>query len=175
MAYALALGASAARHESSSLSSPTKTMKPGIDYIGVSTPFYCNDGKGHFLLHKRSNKCRDEHERWDPGSGQLEFGLTPEENVLKEVEEEYGCKGKIQKRLPAHSILREWDGHKTHWLAIPFFILVNQAEVKNNEPEKIEELGWFSLNQLPEPLHTGFHFTFTKFKKDFEDISTHTS
>ena len=175
LVYTPALGAGTARYGGSSPLPGTKTMKPGIDYIGVSTPFYCNDGKGYFLLHKRSNKCRDEHGKWDPGSGQLELGLTPEENVLKEVEEEYGCKGIIQKRLPAHSILREWDGHKTHWLAIPFFILVNPEEVKNNEPEKIEELGWFALDQLPEPLHTGFNFTFTKFKKDFKDISTHTS
>ena len=56
-------------------------MKPGIDYIGVSTPFYCHDGQGNFLFHKRSQKCRDEQGRWDTGSGKLEFGLTVEENV----------------------------------------------------------------------------------------------
>lgn len=27
-------------------------MEPGVDYIGISTPFYCNDGHGLFLLHK---------------------------------------------------------------------------------------------------------------------------
>ena len=53
-------------------------MKPGIDYIGVSTPFYCHDGQGNFLFHKRSQKCRDEQGRWDTGSGKLEFGLTVE-------------------------------------------------------------------------------------------------
>ena len=60
-------------------------MKPGIDYIGITTPFYCNDGNSLFLLHKRSKNCRDEHGRWDPGSGQLEHGLTLEENVFKEI------------------------------------------------------------------------------------------
>lgn len=143
-------------------------MKPGIDYIGISTPFYCNDGKGNFLLHKRSKNCRDEHGRWDPGSGQLEYGLTLEENVLKEVFEEYGCKGEIQEQLPAHSIFREQDGQKTHWLAIPFFVKVNPSEAKNNEPEKIEEIGWFSLDDLPKPLHTGFNFTFDNYKEYFE-------
>jgi len=29
-------------------------MISGIDYIGITTPFYCNDGKGNFLFHKRS-------------------------------------------------------------------------------------------------------------------------
>ncbi len=143
-------------------------MKPGIDYIGISTPFYCNDGNGLWLLHKRSNNCRDEHNRWDPGSGQLEFGATPEENVLREVMEEYGCKGEIQGRLPVHSIFREWDGIKTHWLAVPFFVKVNPREAKNNEPDKIDEIGWFSLNNLPTPLHSGFAFTLARYKEYFE-------
>src|SRR3989338_1615145 len=149
-------------------------MKPGQDYIGVSTTFYCHDGKGRFLFHKRSKNCRDEHGRWDTGSGQLEFGLTPEENVLKEVLEEYGCKGTIQEQLPAHSIFREHDGHKTHWLAVSFFVKVDPSEVKNNEPHKIDEIGWYSLDNLPEPLHTGFHFTLTNYRKYFEKYQSPT-
>ena len=98
----------------------------------------------------------------------IRFRCTPEENVLREVTEEYGCKGEIQEQLPLHSIFREWDGKKTHWLAIPFFVKVNPKEVKNNEPEKIDEIGWFSLDSLPKPLHTGFNFTFTNYRKYFE-------
>lgn len=143
-------------------------MEAGVDYIGVSTPFYCNDGKGRFLFHKRSVRCRDEHGRWDSGSGQLEFGTTPEENVLREVLEEYGCKGEIQEQLPAQSILREWDGRKTHWVFYPFFVKVNPKEVRNNEPDKIDEIGWFTLDVLPEPLHTGFQYTFTHYREFFE-------
>lgn len=143
-------------------------MKIGIDFIGITTPFYCNDGKGKFLLHKRSKNCRDEQGTWDPGGGQLEFGQTLEKSVLREIEEEYGCRGIIQEQLPAHSILRTHDGKKTHWIAIPFFILVNKDEVKNNEPEKIDELGWFTLDNLPHPLHTGFQYTYKHYKSSFE-------
>ncbi len=143
-------------------------MKPGIDYIGISTPFYCNDGQGLFLFHKRSKNCRDEHGMWDPGSGQLDFGWTPEENALREVAEEYGCQGEIQGSVPPHSIFREQEGKKTHWLVIPFFVKVNPAEVKNNEPHKIDEIGWFPLDKLPTPLHTGFNFTFTTFRTHFD-------
>ena len=144
-------------------------LKAGIDYVGVSTPFYCNDGKGNFLFHKRSVNCRDEHGRWDTGSGQLEFGLTPEENVLKEVLEEYGCKGKIQKALPPLSLFRTHNNIKTHWVIIPFFVLVNKSEVIINEPEKIDAIGWFRLNNLPSPLHTGFAYTIETLKQYFED------
>lgn len=144
------------------------SMKVGFDYIGVTTPFYCNDGKGNFLFHKRSENCRDEQGRWDTGSGKLDFGVSLEENVLREVLEEYGCKGEIQERLPAHDIFREQDGTKTHWVAVPFFIKVNPNEVKNNEPEKIIKFDWFKLSNLPSPLHSGFVFSFEKFRRHFE-------
>ena len=143
-------------------------MKIGTDYIGITTPFYCNDGQGRFLLHKRSKNCRDENGTWDPGAGKLDFGVSLEENVLREVAEEYGCQGEIQERLPAHDIFREHNGVETHWIAIPFFIKVKPKEVKNNEPEKIDELGWFTLDNLPRPLHTGFQFSFSKFRDYFE-------
>ena len=143
-------------------------MKPGFHFTGVTTPFYCNDGNGRFLFHKRSKKCRDEHGAWDAGGGRLGFGQTPEESVLREVSEEYGCKGIIQESLPLYSIVREWDGKKTHWIAIPFFIKVNPDEVKINDPDKMDELSWFTLNQLPDPLHTGMIQALAKYKEHFD-------
>lgn len=144
----------------------------GIDYIGVSTPFYCHDGKGKFLFAKRSDKCRDEHGAWDTGSGKLEFGLSIAENILKEVKEEYGCSGKIQQFLPALSILRTHNGQPTHWVAIPAFVLVDPNEVKIMEPKKFTELGWFTLDNLPQPLHTGFAFTFQNYTSHFGKYKT---
>lgn len=143
-------------------------MKIGLDFVGVTTPFYCTDGNGNFLFHKRSENCRDEQGRWDPGAGKVDFGVSLEENVLREISEEYGCAGKIMERLPAHDIFRENDGKKTHWIAIPFFVLVDPKEVRNNEPEKIDEIGWFRLSALPEPLHSGFRISFTTYKEFFD-------
>lgn len=143
-------------------------MKIGFDYIGISTPFYCNDGRGNFLLHKRSKNCRDENGNWDPGSGELDFGDSLEENVLREVAEEYGCRGKIQERLPALDIFRVQNGIKTHWVAIPFFVKVKPEEVKNNEPENIDEIGWFKLDSLPQPLHSAFQFGLSQYREYFE-------
>ena len=142
-------------------------LKPGIDYIAITTPFYCNDGNGTFVFHKRSKFCRDEQGRWDFGSGQLEFGEDPREGVLREVLEEYGCEGEIQEQLPAHSILREHNGIKTHWLAVPFFIKVDLNKIKKNDSEKIEAVDFFTLDDLPTPLHTGAAFTMEHFGKHF--------
>jgi ADP-ribose pyrophosphatase YjhB (NUDIX family) len=131
-----------------------KRMIPGIDFIGITTPFYCIDGKGKLLLHKRSDKCRDEQGMWDTGGGQLEFGETPQECVLREVKEEYGCIGKIVGEIPALTVLRKQNGRDTHWLALPFIVKVDPKTVINNEPDKIVTLGWFTLDTLPSPLHS---------------------
>jgi 8-oxo-dGTP pyrophosphatase MutT (NUDIX family) len=144
-------------------------MDIGIDYIGVTTPFYCNDGKGNFLFNKRGANARDEQGRWDAGGGKLEFGLELEENVLKEILEEYGCHGEIQEQLPAHTIIRELNGKKTHWVAVPFFVKIDPREAKNNEPHKFDEIGWFRLDDLPQPLHTGFAYTFDHYKEFFDN------
>ena len=143
-------------------------MEIGIDYVGITTPFYCHDGNGRLLMHKRSAQCRDEHHRWDSGSGKLETTLSLQQNVLQEILEEYGCTGEIQEQLPAHDIFREQDGVKTHWVAIPFIVKVNPDEVKNGEPHKIEEIGWFDIEHLPKPLHTGFAHTFKIYRSYFD-------
>lgn len=131
-------------------------MQPGIDYIGITTPFYCTDGNGRILLQKRSKKARDEQGVWDPGGGSLEFGEQPEECVLREIKEEYGCDGTILHKLPAFSLLRNHNEKMSHWLVIPFVVQVVPEEVKNNNPEKIDEIAWFQDDNLPTPLHPAF-------------------
>ncbi len=143
-------------------------MKIGIDFIGVTTPFICHDGMGNFLLHKRSQHCRDEQGSWDSGSGKLEHGQTIAENVLREIREEYGCEADIQEVLPAIDIFRNIAGINTHWVSIPHIVRVNPNNVKNNEPTKIDELGWFTIHNFPEPLHTGFAFTLKTYRDRIE-------
>ena len=144
--------------------------KPGKDYVGITTPFYCIDEEGKILFQKRSNKARDESGRWDPGSGELEKGLTLEENVRKEVKEEVGAEAQTIGRIPPHGIFREDEGEDTHWLAVSFFVKVNRDNVEINEPEKIDELEWAELGEFPQPLHKGFKQTFSEYREKFEDI-----
>lgn len=130
-------------------------LKRGVDFIGVTCSFVCHDGKGRFLMHKRSKNCRDEHGRWDNGGGAHEFGSTFEETVIREIEEEYGTTPfnlQFIKTYDAHRKLA--DGTPTHWVSIVYAAQVNPKKVKNNEPYKIDELGWFNLDNLPSPLHS---------------------
>lgn len=36
----------------------------GVDHIGIACVFFCHDGNGKILLHRRSQFCRDEQGRW---------------------------------------------------------------------------------------------------------------
>lgn len=133
----------------------TKTeIKRGTDCIGVTVGFMCHDGKGNILLHKRGAKCRDEQGKWDNGGGALEFGETFEESVRREILEEYSAPVKELTFLAAYNNIREHEGRMTHWVVIMYGALIDPADVKNNEPEKIEELGWFRPDALPTPPHT---------------------
>lgn len=146
----------------------SEKLRPGIDYIGITTPFYCNDGEGNFVLHRRSENARDEQGTWDFGAGQLEFGEEIEQSMLRELFEEYGVEGEIQEQVPAHTILRIHDGQQTHWVAIPFFVKVDTSKVKIMEPDKHSEIGVFSLDNLPSQLHSGVKHSMEKYKPYFD-------
>jgi 8-oxo-dGTP diphosphatase len=141
-------------------------LKRGVDFVGVTCSFVCHDGKGRFLLHKRSKNCRDEQGRWDNGGGAHEFGHTIEETVKREIKEEYGADAfnlQFIKVYDAHRNLG--DGTPTHWVAIVFAAQVDPKQVKNNEPYKIDEIGWFTLDSLPSPLHSQSKHTFRSVKE----------
>lgn len=140
-------------------------LQRGVDFIGITCSFVCHDGKGNILLHKRSKNCRDEQGNWDNGGGAHEFGHDLEDTVRREIKEEYGAdvqKLQFVKVYDAHRKLS--DGTPTHWVAVLFLALVDPQQVTNNEPYKIDEIGWFTLNDLPSPLHSQANHTFASIK-----------
>jgi 8-oxo-dGTP diphosphatase len=139
-------------------------LKRGVDYIGITCVFYCHDGKGKLLLHKRSNNCRDEVGKWDPGGGSMEFGEEFEEAVKREIKEEYCTDVKNLKFLGAHNVVRVNGGKKTHWIALVFVAEVVPEKVSIGDPLKMDDLGWFDVDKLPDPLHSQFprFFEFAK-------------
>lgn len=128
----------------------------GIDYPAVSCAFVCHDGRGHFVLHRRSASCRDEQGTWDGGAGALEHGESFEDAVAREVKEEYAAEAKEIRLLGVRNVLREHDGQLTHWVALLFAVLVDADEVRIGEPRKMDDIGWFTLDRLPSPLHSQF-------------------
>jgi 8-oxo-dGTP diphosphatase len=132
----------------------------GIDYIGVTVNFVVHDGKGNILLQKRSQNCRDEQGRWDVGGGALEFGEKLEDAVRREVKEELMVDVDDITFLKTYEALRDNNGTPTHWMAFVHAVKVDPKKIKIGEPNKIDEIGWFTSKNLPSPLHSMFNKAF---------------
>ncbi len=133
-----------------------ENLKKGTDYTGVSVVFFCHDGKGKFLMSRRSVNTRDEHGKWDLGGGGVEFGHTIEETLRKELREEYCIEPIVHEFLGYMDVHREHQGRTTHWIALVFKVLVDPVSVRIGEPDMCDELGWFTLDSLPDNLHSQF-------------------
>lgn len=142
------------------MSEHSPSGKRGVDFIGVTCVFFCHDGQGRVLMHKRSNNCRDEQGRWDCGGGSMEFGETFEQAVRREVFEEYCVEPDEVVTVEARNVLRDNHGTSTHWIAVIHAVKVNPEDVRIGEPEKIDEIGWFSPMEFPANRHSMFddHF-----------------
>jgi 8-oxo-dGTP diphosphatase len=140
-------------------------LKKGFDYIGNTVTFVCHDGEGNYLLAKRSVNCRDEHGTWDPGGGGIDWGDTVEHTLEKEIAEEY-CTTILEKEFLGYRDVHRIapDGRPTHWIALDFKVLVDRSTVKIGEPHKFDEIGWFTLDSLPSPLHSQFPTALTQYK-----------
>ena len=139
-------------------------MQKGVDFPAVAVGYLCHDGKGNFLFNKRSKNCRDEHGTWDFGGGALDLGVSVEECFLRELKEEYCVEPISYEFIGYEDLFREINGKKTHWISLDFLVLVDKEKVKNGEPNKFEELGWFKLTALPSPLHSSVPGILKKFK-----------
>jgi 8-oxo-dGTP diphosphatase len=139
--------------------------RAGIDYPGVSVVFFCHDDNGNFLMQKRGKNCRDEKGRWDIGAGAIKVYERIMDTLVREVEEEYGTFVFRSEFLGYRDVQRENEGIKTHWITHDFRVLVDKFHVKNGEPNKFDEIGWFRLNNLPSPVHSQL-FNFLQIYKD---------
>jgi ADP-ribose pyrophosphatase YjhB (NUDIX family) len=129
----------------------------GASFTGITTVFWCYNNDGQIFLAKRSKNARDEHGRWDPGAGGLKHGQTLEENVRRELKEEYGVEPLQLDFIGYRDVFRQLeDGTPTHWLAMDFAAKVDPLVLRINEPHMFDDSGWFTLDKLPSPLHSQF-------------------
>jgi 8-oxo-dGTP pyrophosphatase MutT (NUDIX family) len=139
-------------------------MKKGEDYVGVTVNFFCHDGAGNYLFAKRGAGARDENGRWDTGGGGLDFGVTVDENLKKEIQEEYCTTVLDYEFLGYRDVHREHNGKPTHWIALDFKVHVDRSLAKIGEPHKFDEMGWFPLTNPPSPLHSQLPIEFELYK-----------
>src|SRR5512139_2254841 len=132
------------------LSSEDIRKHKGVSFTGIRTVFWCYNNDGQIFLAKRSKNARDEHGRWDPGAGGLKHGQTLEENVRRELKEEYDVEPFELNFIGYRDVFRELeDGTPTHWLAMDFAARVDPSDLRINEPHMFDDFGWFTLDELP--------------------------
>ena len=135
----------------------------GVNYIGVCVVYFCHDGKGDFVMAKRSDNTTDEHEKWDIGGGKIDFGESVEDVLKREIKEEYCTDVLGFEFLGFRDVHRIHEGKKTHWIALDFKVLIDPSKVRNGEPHKFDEINWFTLHKMPEKLHSQLPFFFEKY------------
>ena len=139
-------------------------MKKGVDHIGITASYLAHNGSRRYVMTKRGQNCRDEQGTWDFGGGSIEMGDTVEETIIKEIKEELDADVLEMNFLGYRDMFREMNGEKTHWIALQFLVHVNAMQVKNNEPHKFDDVQWFTLDNLPNPLHSSALQILEKFK-----------
>lgn len=129
-------------------------LKRGVDYIGVTVAFFCHDGQGNLLMHLRNKNCRDEHDKWDVGGGSMEFGETFEQAVRREIKEEYCVEPLHLDFIGVNNVVRKHNERVTHWVCLIFAAQVDPDLVQIGEPHKMDAIGFFPIDNLPEPRHS---------------------
>jgi ADP-ribose pyrophosphatase YjhB (NUDIX family) len=140
-------------------------MEKGL--IRVSVIAFCHDGKGNYLLGKRSMSCRDEQGKWDPvAGGGLKFGETIEHAARREVKEEGVAEVQELEFLGYRDVFREQDGQKTHWVAFDFRAKIDPVEAAIGEPHKCTEQRWVTVEELEkmDDLHSQFPIFIEKYR-----------
>lgn len=140
-------------------------MIKGIDYTGIAVVFFCHDGNGRYLMHRRTERARDEHGCWDVGGGGVEHGESLEDALRREIKEEYDADVFAHEYLGFREVHRVHDGAPTHWIVFDFKALVDPSQVGVGESQECHELGWFPITEHPTPAHSQLPQTIEKYKE----------
>lgn len=149
---------------------------PGVHFPGIVVEFFITDGMGNWLLHKRSEKCRDERGTWDFGGGQLEFGEDRYAALVRELREEYGLEEwtYLSQQLPGYSIFRRAGNEGedvSHWEVIPYIITTEDWRPTIKNPDKMDEARWVGLDDLMHgkllPMHSAIPYVLKRYYDDF--------
>ena len=118
-------------------------MKRGFDYIGVGIGAVVINYKGRLFLSQRGKKAQNERGKWEFPGGALEFGENFETTIIREIKEEFGFEIKTLYQLePFNHYLPE---EHQHWVALCFVCQVVSGGPKILEPEKCQNIGWFTI------------------------------
>lgn len=170
---------------------PENDLMPGpsiLHHQGFVAPlnviaFFCTDGKGKWLLHRRGPACSDEMGKWDFGGGKLEHGESRFECLKRELREEYGpnLRCLLTQQLPGFTMFRQPLGGTQHLEVTPFVCLIDPATVEVSgmiESGKTTGFRWLEVirtngpgEMIPElldsELHSAIPFVLERYGREF--------
>lgn len=131
-------------------------MKKWVDYIGVWCGVFILNENNELFLMRRNINCRNKAWYRSIPWGWVKFWETMEESLKRETQEECWVEIKIKKQLWAVDDII--PNEEQHWVWVVYLWEIISWELKNLEPNKCDEIWWFSLDNLPEKMTTPSRF-----------------
>eukprot|EP01063_Lacrimia_lanifica_P025148 TRINITY_DN3291_c0_g4_i3.p1 TRINITY_DN3291_c0_g4~~TRINITY_DN3291_c0_g4_i3.p1 ORF type:complete len:330 (+),score=63.31 TRINITY_DN3291_c0_g4_i3:43-1032(+) len=130
------------------LTSRPPVLKRGRDYVGVGCGAFVFDDEDRVLLIRRSDNSSIEPGCWARPGGAVELGETCEAALAREMREEVNADIAAPTLTDVHTQL------SPNWVAVGYTarLACPVDQVKNMEPNKHPDMGWFALDALPTPL-----------------------
>jgi 8-oxo-dGTP diphosphatase len=125
-------------------------VRRGIDYIGVGVGALCVDHEGRVFLTQRGPHAKNERGMWEFPGGSVEFGETLANALVREMLEEYGITIEVGDLLDVFDHILPGEGQ--HWVSPTYICRITTGLPVILEPSKCSQIGWFHLNEIPEPL-----------------------
>lgn len=121
--------------------------QPGIDFPGLGVGLaILRDGK--LLLCKRMKAPEAGH--WNIVGGKVDHMEPAEIAARREAEEETALVIGAIRYLGLTEQRIEAD--RQHWISLLYVTDDTTGEPQLTEPDKLSEIGWFDLDDLPQPL-----------------------
>ncbi len=126
-------------------SSQLPVGRPGIDHIGVGVGAAIFNDHNQVLLTLRGKAAKNEVGTWEIPGGAVEFGETFAQALKREVKEELAVDIEVGELVNICDHLIP-DEHQ-HWVSPTYLCTITSGQPTIMEPEKCEEIGWFTLDE----------------------------
>ncbi|WP_117191202.1 NUDIX domain-containing protein [Rhizobium terrae] len=124
------------------------SAKPGIDFPGVGAGLVIMRDDGRVLLCRRLKA--PEAGCWSIVGGKVDLMEPSSEAARREAEEESGLRiGQVDYLCTVEEIV---EADRQHWVSLIYVTRDFSGEPSLLEPDKLSEIGWFDLGDLPQPL-----------------------
>jgi len=122
--------------------------RPGVDFPGVGCGLVIQRADGRVLLCKRLKAPEAGH--WNIVGGKVDHMEISAEAARREAEEESGLTiGAVEFLCVSEEIIA---ADRQHWVSLIYLARDFTGEPWLTEPDKLSEIGWFALDDLPQPL-----------------------